>query len=487
MFDKRYWIWLSLAFDVANAVSDKLVFDFGGDPEAIYHASYIELKSSIGENTLALRSLLDKDLHRAERILDYCEVNNIGILTQDSRRYPPSLLSIRGKPLVLYYRGSLPDLSDKLAVAVVGTRRVSDYGSNAAYSISYDLAKRGVIVVSGMASGTDGVAHHGALDALGSTIAVLGSGIDVIYPRSNSDLYGELAIHGTIITEYPPHSRPEGWHFPQRNRIISGLSSGILVVEAAEKSGSLITAEHAKKQGRLIYAIPGKVGELTSLGTNNLIRNGAKIVTCAEDILKDFGALYKFNSAMAFERKHLRSPKLSSELLVSEPMLSVPLVQQRDASEEADGYMSMAVDKKLEAARRAMREHEELESSSELEYPEGDLSRFGYRSKGFWESSEQERSIGARRVPQIHATAHAAEYAPDVSASRARHTSKKRIPSDLSEDDRRILEFINSHRRATADELTSIGLSVHTVTARLTVMEIRGLVECTDGGYYSLT
>ncbi len=479
MFDKRYWIWLSLAFDVADAVSDKLLFDFGGDPEAIYRASYLALKRSIPNEHNVLRKLIEKDLHTADRILDFCEVNNIGILTQDSRRYPPSLLSIRGRPIVLYYKGSLPDFSDRLAIAVVGTRRVSDYGSNAAYSISYDLAKNGAIVVSGMALGTDGAAHHGALDALGTTVAVLGSGIDVVYPRSNAELYDELTLNGTVITEFPPQSRPEGWHFPQRNRIISGLSSGILVVEAAEKSGSLITADHAKKQGRMIYAVPGKVGELASLGTNNLIRDGAKVVTCADDILKDFSALYQCHADKSSGAKHPHR-KPGAELRVSEPVVSVTLAQQKKPPNRSSGYMSAEVDPKLEAAGQAKRKREEIKPSPELEYPPKTPNKHGFGMVGFWNNNESESATGNGALRGTTALT-----SDDRSASASGSASPRDFPG-LSENERRIIDFIVSHEKANADELTLLDIPAHVISSRLTLLEIKGLIECTDDGYYHL-
>ena len=190
--------------------------------------------------------------------------------------------------MLLYYRGVLPDFNAGVRIAVVGTRKLSDYGRKHAFSLSYDLAKSGATVVSGMAEGIDGVALAAALAADAPTVAVLGTGIDVCYPAEHLTLAKEIVKRGCVLTEYPPGTQPTRYTFPKRNRIISGLSSACLVIEGTERSGSLITARYAKEQGRLIYALPGYVGNKNSEAGNLLIKNGAKIVTAAEDIIRDF-------------------------------------------------------------------------------------------------------------------------------------------------------------------------------------------------------
>ncbi len=294
MFDSRYWLWLSLVFETGTPLCDSLLYAFNHNPRSIYEADKAELAPFCKGNELILSRLTDKRLDKVYAILDFCQRENIGILTPDSRNFPSSLLKISSQPLVLYYKGRLPDFSRRLCVSAVGTRSVTPYGVNAAYTISHDLASMGVTVVSGMALGADTAAHRGALDAGGHTVAFLGCGIDIIYPKDNARLMQEIILHGTVMTEYAPGLPPEGRHFPIRNRLISGVSSAVLVVEAAEKSGALITASHGLKQGKLIYAVPGRVGELSGTGTNLLIRNGAKMVTSAKDIVSDFAGLYEF-------------------------------------------------------------------------------------------------------------------------------------------------------------------------------------------------
>ncbi len=294
MHDSRYWIWLSLAFQPGNTGFDKLFRAFGYNAKAIYEADSDAYAKIFGNRSDAIRTLCDKRIDNALKILDFCEKNNIGLLTPDENKYPSSLLRIQGQPPVIYYKGTVPDFSANLSIAVVGTRNVTSYGTSAAYTISHDLAYAGAIIVSGMAIGTDTAAHRGALDAKGTTVAFLGSGINVIYPKDNSRLFDEITESGAVMTDYPPFSRPEGRHFPIRNRLISGVSHGVLVIEAAKKSGALLTANHAINQGKLLYALPGRIGELTSEGTNNLLLSGAKAVTKTEDIISDFDHLFRF-------------------------------------------------------------------------------------------------------------------------------------------------------------------------------------------------
>jgi len=201
--------------------------------------------------------------------------------------YPSQLREIAQPPEVFYIRGHLPQ--DKPTIAVVGTRRCTAYGRRATEHIVKGLIRAGVVIVSGMAEGIDTEAHKAALEAGGETVAVLGSGIDesVIYPKSNTGLAREIEKHGAVTSEFDPYAHSEAFYFPQRNRIISGLSLGVVVIEAREKSGALITANFALDQNREVFAVPGGIFWETSKGTNNLIQQGAKCVTRAEDILEE--------------------------------------------------------------------------------------------------------------------------------------------------------------------------------------------------------
>ena len=212
----------------------------------------------------------------------------IGQVSIDSAAYPPLLRFIKDPPPILYYTGDL-SLCEKLCLAVVGTRNGTPYGRWAAYNIARKAAEHGVVIVSGMAAGADAAAHKGALDCAGKTIAVLGSGPDVCYPKSNRDLWERIACSGLLLSEYPPGTQPIAYHFPQRNRIISGLSRVVVVAEAGLSSGSLITAERAAEQGREVLAVPGNINCIYSIGTNKLIQDGATPLVVIDDIVEVLG------------------------------------------------------------------------------------------------------------------------------------------------------------------------------------------------------
>ncbi len=209
--------------------------------------------------------------------------------------YPDRLKNIDGPPLYLYMKGEICQ-QDSNAIAIVGTRRPTPYGRRVAERLATELSFAGFTIVSGMARGIDSVAHKAALKAGGRSIGVLGCGIDVVYPRENSPLFADMAGSGALISEFPMGTGPEKKNFPQRNRIISGLSLGTVVIEASERSGSLITARFALEQGREVFAVPGNINSPVSIGTNNLIKQGAKLVATTEDILEEFEQLLTHGS-----------------------------------------------------------------------------------------------------------------------------------------------------------------------------------------------
>ena len=294
-----YWIWLSLACTPDSATFPKLISKFP-DAKAIYDADIKEISRVIGANASDRAALADKSLDKAMEIHSFCTKHNVGLLSYSDERYPKSLKEIQTPPVLLYYRGVLPDFNSGVYIASVGTRTLSDYGRRSAFKISYDLACAGATIVSGMAMGIDGVSHAAALSAGKPTVAVLGSGIDVCYPNAHLRLAREIVKTGCIITEFAPKTQPQRYNFPKRNRIISGLASATVLIEGGEKSGALITARCAQSQGRAVYALPGKVGDKNSEASNLLLKNGARLVTCAEDIIKAYdnsstGLLNPFN------------------------------------------------------------------------------------------------------------------------------------------------------------------------------------------------
>jgi len=222
--------------------------------------------------------LLAKELALAQR-------HHVTVVTLEDADYPKLLREIADPPLALYIKGSLP--AEEIAIAVVGSRHASLYGMQTAERLGYDLALRGVTVVSGLARGIDGASHRGALKAGGRTVAVLGSGLTHLYPPEHEELSAQIVEQGAVISEYPMETLPEPYNFPRRNRLISGLSLGVVVVEAAARSGALITANCALEQGREVFAVPGPITTPTSQGTHHLLKEGAKLVTSVEDILEE--------------------------------------------------------------------------------------------------------------------------------------------------------------------------------------------------------
>ncbi len=294
-----HWIWLSLSVK-AGGESFKKLYERFGSASDVYFADENQLASVIGSRSSDYSPLCDKNLDAAERVLNFCRSKSVGILVYSDEKYPENLRKIKNPPVLLYYRGNLPDFKNSLSISVVGTRSVSEYGKKNAFYVSRDLAKAGATLVSGMAIGIDGVALAAALSEGKTTVAVIGSGIDVCYPSQHKRLAQEIVKRGCVMTEYAPGTRPNGVNFPVRNRIISGLSEATVVIEGHERSGSVITARRAFSQGRAVYALPGNVGQRNSEATNLLIKNGAKAFSSADDIVRDFelthpGRLNPFN------------------------------------------------------------------------------------------------------------------------------------------------------------------------------------------------
>jgi len=284
--DLYHWVALSMAPGIGSVLFKRLVEAFG-NPAAALRASAKDLAGIEGIGPKVISSFRRHDWKSvAEKELSSLEKIGGRILTWEDDEYPPNLKAIYDPPPVLYLQGKIAP-QDRRAVAVVGSRYPTTYGKIAAEKISFGLGKLGIAVVSGLARGVDSAAHQGALAAGGRTIGVLGCGIDLVYPPENGDLFRQVAGQGAVISEFPLSTPPDSDHFPIRNRIISGISLGVVVVEATLRSGSLITARFALEQGREVYALPGNVDSARSEGTNRLIKQGAKLVMAAEDIVEE--------------------------------------------------------------------------------------------------------------------------------------------------------------------------------------------------------
>lgn len=280
-----YWVWLTIK-PMMNSTKITWLWERFATIKDIYEETEYNDIAGIGDKEIS--ELRNKDLTDARRVVEKTERAGAKILTFEDINFPDILRNIIDPPYVLYIKGEIMNWDRLLTIGVVGTRRCSAYGRLATKEISADMAKSGITVVSGMARGLDSEAAWAAIHSGGKTIAVLGSGIDVIYPRENEKLYSEICEHGAIITEYPPGSEPLPGHFPERNRIIAGLSKGVLVTEAPSKSGSLITARIALDNGRDVFVVPGRFDDPQYKGSNRLIQQCAKLVMSAEDIIEEY-------------------------------------------------------------------------------------------------------------------------------------------------------------------------------------------------------
>lgn len=298
------WIWFAELKHIPLLHKHRLL-EHLGDPQVLYETSDAELQK-LGVSDAYRKALQEKDLSNAQKILKTCNQKGIGILTIQDDAYPERLRHIPDAPLVLYYRGLLPRWDAYPVVGMVGTRKSSAYGLQVARQMGYEIAATGAIVASGGARGGDAAGMEGALQAGGMVVSVMGSGVDVLYPPQNRRLFEAVLKTGCLISEYPPGEGGLPWHFPERNRIISGISNGVLVTEAPERSGALITAERALEQGRDVFAVPGNIDSVTCRGSNALLQQGATAVLSGWDVVKEYEFLYpgklKKNSPMNFAK-----------------------------------------------------------------------------------------------------------------------------------------------------------------------------------------
>ncbi|MDO8946816.1 MAG: DNA-processing protein DprA [Desulfocapsaceae bacterium] len=337
MADLLDWVSLSLVPGL-GAVGMRRLVDFFGGPDRVLLASAKERSKVSGVRAEALLGLsnVDEVRCRGEQELERLAGSGAQAISLEDQSYPSLLRQINGPPSVLYIRGR-SELLESCCVAIVGSRAATTYGHRIASSLARDLAARGVTVVSGLALGIDACAHAGALAASGATVAVLGCGLDVVYPQQNSGLYGQIQDAGVLVTEYPLGTRPEAFRFPARNRIIAGMSYGVVVVEAAKKSGSLITAELALEEGRDVFAVPGQVDSFKSAGAHWLLQQGAKLVLSAGDILEEL------HLCKGIQGEKKRGTGAEDETLALEPELLAllemiePYAMKRDALIAASG------------------------------------------------------------------------------------------------------------------------------------------------------
>ncbi|MBQ3528634.1 MAG: DNA-processing protein DprA [Clostridia bacterium] len=419
--DKRkYWIWLSHMAGQGSKTAVNLVRAYG-DAKTVYERSAEDIKADGAvTDKRVLARLAYKDLEEPESIVRWCDENSVSILVPTDKDYPKALLSLQDAPMVLYVAGKLPDFNNTMCCAVVGTRDMSEYGKRVAYDIGSGLADGGACLVSGIALGIDGMAMAGAVEAGGVTVAVLGCGIDIVYPKQHEKLLRRVLEKGAVITEYAPGVSPNGYHFPVRNRIISGLSQAVCVVEGNMKSGSLITARHGIYQGRRLFAVPGRVGEDGAEGTNHLLKQGATPVTCALDILSEFEFIYPHTIMLDRAVPHI-SP------------------------DEAEDKMDVG-------SRRKKKKAEKKSPEKKAEKPE----------------KTEKKKKGASPFPK---------------EERERKPVRIDLES-LNEDDMKVLSAMIPDVPMLCEEIAAKGFELSAVMVSLTMLEVAGAVEAGAGGYY---
>jgi DNA processing protein len=431
MSDILSWIWLTTKFPTASSSIDAVMTHFGYDADSAYKASAHDYLEVSGLDEKYIDALCDKSLDDAREIFDWCTENNVGLLPYDSKFYPQRLRDIEKAPILLYYRGKLINFDDNVCIALVGTRKMTDYGKREGYRIARDLILGGAVVVSGMARGVDTICHRGALDAGGYTVAVLGCGIDKVYPPENDYIMDEIARTGLVLTEFKPFTPPIGTNFPIRNRIISGLSLGTLVVEADAKSGAIITAKCAEKQGRDIFSIPGNVGELNSIGTNRLLKKGAKIVTGALDLLEEYEYIYPHR--IRIENLPAFMPKFSAP---SGESVSKVSARKKPITSKAQKSKDFTVD---DRASESLPFTEEIKQTAQ---------------------AKKNSEATVKEAP-------------------------KKDTSSLNDNERKIYDLFPDGAGISADEMARTGIPVGIVLQNLTMLEIKGFIKTLPGGLFT--
>lgn len=346
----NYAYWFANISEIGNRMKQKLLLAAGSAKE-LYFLPESQLKKLSDVEPEVIDKLLQARKVSTEPAYEtLCELG-ISFVTLEDETYPEKLRQIPDAPYALYIKGRLPDENQK-RIAIVGARMCSEYGRAVAVRLAKSLAARGICVVSGMARGIDTAGHTGALEADGITCAVLGCGVDICYPKSNEQLYHNILERGCILSEYPPGTQPLPALFPQRNRIISGLSDAVVVVEAKARSGSLITADQALEQGRDVYAVPGRIYDTLSAGCNGLIRQGAGMISSIEDFVKELDVsgineyrqeklenlLLEKEESLVYSCVDLR-PRNVEELL-QKTKLSMPVLAQILAQLQQKGYIT---------------------------------------------------------------------------------------------------------------------------------------------------
>lgn len=523
-----YWIWMAEALGAGSRAGIVLLRKFGTirkiykqEPEATADWSFLNQKEKAAVGTM----LRHKSLNDADRILERCDELGIRVVHYEEAEYPESLRGIPNAPLLLYYKGNLPLIDKRFTTAVVGTRTMSDYGRKMAYSMGYGLAAGGALVVSGMALGVDSVAMMGALDAGGITVAVLGGGVDIIYPKEHAQVYRRiLETGGCILSEYAPGTEPKGAHFPVRNRIISGLSDAGVVVEGNAKSGSLITARYLIYQGRKLFAVPGQVGLPGSEGPNNLIRDGALPAVTAEDILCEF--TYMFPDSVRVDAAHKAYRKLDLDVSSKETMAKSGVGTRNSRNyvgegtyggrnrnipemppmppEPAEGITGVpewiyAETAKAVSETSAPVRQDAAEAKAAPVQKESILERLRKNLQKQQSAEEngktkaQEPDSGKKNPPVTMAAGTKNNTEKKKTEKSSQKDTEKTQPAHkidtdlLDETEMRVYNNMKPNVPMVPDELVACGFTIGQVMAAMTALEMAGVIEAGSGGYFLRT
>ena len=435
-----YSIWLSAAAGAGSRAAVSLLREFGS-AEDVYRADEAAVREKFpAEGDRLWQRIADKRLDRAEAALAFAEKFHVTVLTSADPRYPKSLLALRDYPVVLFAVGALPDFDRIFPVAVVGTRKMSPYGKEAAYKLGAGLAAGGATVVSGLALGCDSMSMAGAIEVGGKTIGVIGTGIDIAYPPEHRDLMRSVVKDGVILTEYLPGTTPIGANFPKRNRIISGLCPATVVVEADERSGALITARHALYQGRDLYAVPGRIDDAGAVGTNRLLRDGAETITSAADLLRRYEFLYPHIINLQSLKRSEQPGTVGAEETAGKLHVSAR------GEKRFYGQNVYGGDRKPRGVKKPGNELTDAAPAAE---------------------KPKKPAAGKKKPPEP-------EQRPPVT-----------VDYDmLGDTERAVLGRMKCDVPMLADELMGNGIDLPTVLGALTVLEIAGAVEGGAGGYF---
>lgn len=472
MTDIIYWVWLAQKNGAGHADAVKLLKHFPGGARDIYEASYEQLVAASDGSRDFISKLTDHDLTLAERTLEFCFMNGVRVIPCNSPHYPKRLHDLYNKPIVLYMRGMVEDLDDRFCVSIVGTRNMSSYGKHMAFTLARQLIGYGAIVISGAAYGIDSAANSTAAFLEEPTVAVLGSGVNVPYPSENKALIDWIGTHGAVISEFEPNTPPYGRNFPIRNRIISGLSDAVVVVEGGARSGALITARCAQDQGRMVYAVPGNVGAANSIGPNSMIRDGAKLVTRTEDIIEDF--------TDRFDLKQIERIINSDKYLRYEYNHHVPTRPENKPIKPGEPGNSIGF--KIPEIKKPIR------SEPLPDIPKPDDYRIPKNHPGAGEeaAAPDDADMQTRHASKSKTKISAGDKqigTPEPPAKKSA-AERERIMRLLDDVSRRVLDSIPDGEPISTDKIAQMGFGAGEVMASLTTLELYAAVEALPGGLY---